>query len=81
MRPVKFPGATHSLGAPLGWDTKKHGSCEALPVMVVNRVCISCWELTDEERQMVAEGKNIYVRVVDGQRPATQPPMKLSVEE
>lgn len=78
MKPVKFPGATHSLVKPINWNIEKHGLCEELPIMVVNGVCVSCWELTDKERKMVAEGKNIYVRVFGR---VTQPPIMLSVED
>ncbi len=77
MKPIKFPGATHSLGTPQGWNEEKQGRCGDLPIMVENNTCISCWTLTEMERQAVMGGKNIYVHVVNGE---TQPPIMLKVE-
>lgn len=76
MKPVLFPGHDVVLGAPQGWDAARDGECVGLPIMRENGACISCWELTDEERAAIVGGAHVYLTVLSGN---TQPPVILSV--
>lgn len=78
MKPVLFEGHDVVLGAPQGWDAAKDGECAGLPVMREGGACISCWELTDEERKAIANGAHVYLSVffAGGE---TQPPVMLAV--
>jgi len=76
MKPVLFEGHDVVLGAPKGWDAEKEGECVGLPIMREGGACISCWELTDEERKAIANGGHLWLSVFSGE---TQPPVMMAV--
>ncbi|WP_234734784.1 hypothetical protein [Tellurirhabdus bombi] len=67
MLPVDFPEANYTLGAPQGMD-----NCLPLPVFRDGTNCVSCWQLTDEEVELLLVTRRIYIGVVSGK---TQPPI------
>lgn len=71
MNPIDFPQAMRTLGAP-------EGSTNVTPLRVWTdgRECISCWMPTEEERQWLAAGEPICLRLLSG---GTMPPALLEV--
>jgi hypothetical protein len=64
MRTVKFPGVTRYIGAPADWDDLKQGAfCDNLPVKDEGGFMISCWQPSDQERKLLAEGASIVLHV------------------
>jgi hypothetical protein len=60
MSPVEFPGCNAVYGK------EQQDTYRALPAMIVNEEdpkgeVISCWELTDEEVEMVVKNRRIYL--------------------
>lgn len=73
MIAVNFDGSNKVLGAPAGMEDSVH----ALHVYNDGEVSISCWELTDNDKEILDKLGKIYLTVVAG---FTQPPVALSVE-
>jgi hypothetical protein len=71
MRPINFNGSNKTLAAPAGRD-----DITPLHVYSDGRQCVSCWELTDEEKAEVARTGVIFVNILSG---PTQPPMYIGV--
>lgn len=61
MRPTHFPESNRTLTAPPGMD-----DCEDLPVWTDGTICASRWELSDEERQAIADGAPVWLVVHAG---------------
>lgn len=70
MHPAEFPQVNKRLGAPKGCE----GEVGALPVCTDGNVCVSCWELTPEELEIVKRTGKIFLFVFSGE---TQPPVAL----
>ena len=73
MEPVDFTESTLKLGAPKGQE-KEVGD---LYVYTDKKKCISCWELTDDDLEILKKTKKVYAGVFSGK---TQPPIFLTVE-
>ena len=70
MNSIKLPGANVVFHAPSNWDEAKHGKCSDLHVFVTpERVCISVWEPTPEERARILAGDNVVLSVAGNQVP------------
>lgn len=60
MKPIDFPGVNHVFA-------KDQPEYQPLPVMALgDRECsvISCWQLTEEERDEVARTGKLYIKVM-----------------
>lgn len=68
MRAIDFEQSNKNLGAPEGQEENVF----ALPVFTNGAVCISCWEMNEEERREVSETGKIWLGVWSG---VTQPPV------
>lgn len=75
MIPVRIAGTTHTMKAPKNWDEQKDGKCVDLHVRVEDGCCLSAWEPTPAELEMLNRGGKVVLSVVGG-----QPPVWLSVE-
>lgn len=71
-KPIVFKEANTSLGRPPG-VTKEQ--CKVLPVWTNGNLCISCWKLTQDERDRVIETGRVYVGVMSGV--PSQPPVRI----
>lgn len=88
MIPRRIHGFNRMLGAPLGWDKERDGSCSGLAVRVVgdprdglNHVqCKSAWEPTPEELALLNAGGSVILTIVGGQ-PAVMITVEPSVQE
>jgi hypothetical protein len=60
MKPVEFPEMNTKFVAP---------GCGDLPVHMDGKNIVSCWELTDEERQKIADGGNLWLMIVGMHQP------------
>lgn len=65
---VDWPGSNTSLGAPPGQE----GHVQPLQVFRNGAVCVSCWELSDQELAEVNRTRRLYLSVFMGN---TQPPV------
>jgi len=74
MKPVAFEQANTLLAPPEGWTPEE---CTPLPVHSDGATCISRWRPTEEQRQAISEGADIWLWVVSGR---TQPPVALATE-
>lgn len=79
LTPIKTNMTNLTLGAPANWDEEKEDKCIGLPCHFDNdaKVISSHWELTDEDRQKIADGALIKLEVF-GQ---SHPPVAISIEE
>lgn len=79
LTPIKTNMTNLTLGAPTKWDEEKDGICIGLPCHadIEAGVFSSHWELTDEDRQKIADGALIKLEVF-GQ---SHPPVAISIEE
>ncbi len=73
MIPIDFTESMYKLQAPKGQEKK----VMPLPVYTDKVKCISCWELTDEEFEIIKRTRKVYLGVFSGK---TQPPVFLSVK-
>ena len=79
MTPIKFVGATLVLGAPRDWNHETQGGCGLLHVMVKDDgEYISRWTFTEDEREQIAKGADIFLHVFSGSN-MTQPPVMLQL--
>lgn len=88
MKPGKIEGATRMLGAPKGWDEKRDGQCDALPIRdvaikpgeaVTEHLCMqSAWVPTEDEKRLIAEGRPVILTIW-GWR-GGHPPVSVGVE-
>lgn len=67
MIPVKFEDANMELQAP---------GCEPLPILKTDTHMVSCWEMTEKEKEEFAKDGKIYLAVF-GQ---AHPPVSLYVD-
>jgi Zn-finger protein len=74
MTPVQFPEQNIVLSKP---ESMTDEECSSLPVHTDGKVCISCWELTDEEISELQKTKKLWLQVYSGQ---SQPPVLPQVE-
>ena len=72
MKPVEFPGMNLVLGPP---EDITDEECDELPVATDGEQCVSCWEMTEEEKAQVLITGRIWLGVYSGR---TQPPVVLS---
>jgi hypothetical protein len=75
MIPRRIQNATHALGAPLDWDSEKHGNCVRLWVRAEGGTYASAWEPTPDELDALNAGGSVVLTIVGG-----QPPVALHVE-
>lgn len=73
MKPIEFTESMYCLQAPKGQEKE----VDPLPVYSDKQKCVSCWELTDEELEIVKKTKRIYLGVFSGK---TQPPVFLAIK-
>ncbi|MBQ9655953.1 MAG: hypothetical protein IJV38_08020 [Prevotella sp.] len=57
MKPVEFAEANATFGA-------NQPEYQPLPAMVIGDAVVSCWELTDEEKQQVMKEGKIWLGVM-----------------
>ena len=69
MNPVRFPEVNRILGKP---ETMTDDECQSLPVHTDGKICVSCWELTDEELADLVKTRRLWLLVYSGH---TQPPV------
>ncbi len=75
MKPIDFPESNKNLLKPEGMTDEE---CGSLPVLTDGQVCVSCWELSEEEKKQLLETGKIWLMVYSGQ---TQPPVCLTTEK
>lgn len=69
MIPRRILGATHNLGAPTGWDPERDGFCGVLPIRAAEGCCLSAWEPTPDELEILNAGGSVILQVRGGQPP------------
>ncbi len=69
MQPINFVGVNKVLSKP---RSMTDGQCGSLPVYSNGQMCVSCWELNDQEIEAVVKTRILYIGVFSGQ---TQPPI------
>lgn len=67
MNPIKFEDMN---------CTFKASGCGDLPALKTNTYIVSCWEMTDKEKEEFAKTGKIYLAVYGG----VQPPVSLYVD-
>lgn len=74
MYPTTFHESEIVISPPPGQHEEISG-LRVLPVLIEgSRVLVSCWKLTDAERQAIANGADIYLGVMSN----VQPPVTLT---
>jgi len=73
MKPIEFTESMYVLAAPKNQEKE----VDPLPVYSDKQKCISCWELTDEEIEIIKKTKRVYLGVLSGK---TQPPVFLTIQ-
>jgi hypothetical protein len=68
MKPILFEQANRTLTAPAGQENE----VETMYVYTDGQQCISKWQLTDDEIEMVIKNRHLYISVMFG---GTQPPI------
>ncbi|MBN8824429.1 MULTISPECIES: hypothetical protein [unclassified Spirosoma] len=61
MLPIDFPGRNRILHGPRDEQGNPTSDILDLPSFTNDVVCISCWQLTDEEKQQLRQSLGIYV--------------------
>lgn len=69
MKPIQFPESNMVLNKP---ENMTDEECSSLPIFTGNSQCISCWELDEEELELIQKTGKIYISVFSGN---TQPPI------
>lgn len=72
MKPIEFTESMYVLAAPKGQEKE----VDPLPVYSDKQKCISCWELTDEEIEIIKKTKKVYLGVLSWK---TQPPVFIAI--
>ncbi len=72
-QPVEFPEQNCVFGKPPSMTDEQ---CVALPAHKSPEQIISCWELSDEEIEMLIKTKRVYLSVIGG----VQPPVAIVVD-
>ena len=72
MKAINFPESNKHLLKPKGWTDDE---CDSLPVLTNGKICVSCWELSEEEKKQLLETGKIWLMVWSGH---TQPPVCLT---
>jgi hypothetical protein len=81
MIPRRIRGASHYLGAPVGWRPEKDGDCSHLAIRTHGDPirgsgwCESAWEPLPDDLELIKAGGSIILRVW-----GWQPPVALYVE-
>jgi hypothetical protein len=75
MKAINFPESNKNLLKPEGWTDEE---CSSLHVFTDGQVCVSCWELSEEEKKELLETGKIWLMVWSGQ---TQPPVCLTTKK
>jgi hypothetical protein len=75
MIPKVIQGATHVLGAPVGWDAESRGPVGRLHVRKMPGCVVSAWEPTPEELRQLNNGGVVLLGVAGD----AMPPVMLSV--
>lgn len=73
MKPAPFDQATGNLAPPEGWTREQ---CGDLPFHYDGQAYVSCWEPSDEERRLIAEGAPVWLYVWG----RAHPPVKVTAE-
>ena len=76
MEAKQFQGQNRLLNPPQSWDEKGNGECVGLPIFTDGQSCVSVWQPTAEEIELISSGKPICVRVFSG---SVQPPISVGV--
>ena len=63
MTPVVTANTTTVLGAPINWDSSKHGPCMGLPIVKTDDCYFSYWQPSWKERLSVLFGKPVRLAV------------------
>lgn len=68
MYAKNFPEANRVIGRPNGMTEDECNPLHVADAVYMGNypVIISCWELTDEERERIANGADIYLHVLGG---------------
>lgn len=74
MRPVEFPESNKTLLKP---ESMTDEECSSLPIYTDGLNCVSCWEITEEEVEVLKSTKKIWLTILSGK---SQPPVCLQVE-
>jgi hypothetical protein len=77
MKPVLFEKANTVLKPPSNWDVATMGRCIDLPVHIGDGQVVSVWELSDNDRALIARGAHLVLAVVG----ETMAPVSLQVED
>jgi len=75
MKPLWFEEVNKTLLKPGGWTDEE---CGPLSVFTDGKLCVSLWELTEEEKQEILTHGRIWLFVYSG---ATQPPVAMTTKE
>jgi len=75
MKPVRFDEANKNLTKPADMSDEE---CSSLPVFNDGTVCVSCWELSDDDKKQLLETGKLWLSVHSG---VTQPPVLLTVNK
>ncbi len=69
-KPVRFPEQSHQFNPPKGMSEDDCGTLPACAARVSGRLTyVSCWKLTEEEKEQVARTGVIWVGAVSMQPP------------
>lgn len=77
--PTDFAGSNINMLAPRGEEER----VTAVRAFQNGQCCVTCWELTDQERKSIAEGGNIFLSVygmITAEGIAGMPPVFLATE-
>ena len=74
MRAIEFKEQNGVLGKPEGMTDDE---CSPLPVFRDGKHCVSVWELSEADLELIKETKVVYLGVLSGN---TQPPVFLTIE-
>jgi hypothetical protein len=74
MTPTNFPESNRTLVKPANLTEEE---CGSLPIFTDGQICVSCWELSEEEKQKILKTGKIWLMVWSG---TTQPPVCITAE-
>ena len=76
MKAIRTDATTDILGAPIGWDHRRHGPCEGLPVVRHDGAFYSYWRVGLADRVRILLGRPVRL-VVAGEG---HPPVAVDTE-